>query len=87
MPYIPPAWCVGRPNCQTTTNPSYPALNPHCDSLYIMIWPRNDKSVHEAFKKDIENLHLLYDYDAENPETGEPEKWRYEMWFLSLIHI
>jgi hypothetical protein len=25
------------------------------------------------------DLHLIYDYDAHNPETGEPEKWRYEM--------
>lgn len=23
---------------------------------------------------------MIYDYDAQNPETGEAEKWRYEMW-------
>ena len=52
-----------------------------------MIWPRDDASVREAFKKDIDNVHLLYDYDAENPETGAPEKWRYEMWFRSENRI
>ncbi|CCF51404.1 hypothetical protein NDA11_003596 [Ustilago hordei] len=52
-----------------------------------MIWPRNDEKVREHFKKDIENLHLLYDYDAENPKTGAPEKWRYEMWFHSEDRI
>lgn len=48
-----------------------------------MLWPRNDETVRAHFQKDIENVHLLYDYDAENPETGAPEKWRYEMWFRS----
>lgn len=48
-----------------------------------MLWPRNDDSVRSHFQSDIENVHLLYDYDAENPETGAPEKWRYEMWFRS----
>lgn len=52
-----------------------------------MLWPRNDAAVREAFKRDIENLHLLYDYNAENPETGAPEKWRYEMWFRSEDRI
>ncbi|SJX63724.1 uncharacterized protein SRS1_14473 [Sporisorium reilianum f. sp. reilianum] len=52
-----------------------------------MLWPRNDAEVASAFARDIENLHLLYDYDAENPETGAPEKWRYEMWFRSADRI
>lgn len=52
-----------------------------------MLWPRNDEKVREHFKKDIENLDLLYDYDAENPKTGAPEKWCYEMWFHSEDRI
>lgn len=38
-----------------------------------------------AFNKDIKDLHLIYDYDAKNVETGEPEKWKYEMWFYSKV--
>ncbi|KAF1353212.1 Calycin-like protein [Delphinella strobiligena] len=40
-----------------------------------------------SFDKDIRDTHLIYDYDASNPETGEPEKWRYEMWFFSEKRI
>ena len=39
------------------------------------------------FDKDLKDLHLIYDYDAQNVETGEPEKWRYEMWFFSSERI
>lgn len=39
--------------------------------------------LHPSFDEDIKDTHLVYDYDAENPETGKPEKWRYEMWFIS----
>ncbi|WWC57737.1 uncharacterized protein I303_100271 [Kwoniella dejecticola CBS 10117] len=46
-----------------------------------MIHPTDDQAVQEQWKKDIGDLHLIYDYDAKNPETNEPEKWRYEMWF------
>lgn len=52
-----------------------------------MIWPEGDKKLESAFKNDLENLHLLYDYDALNPDTGAPEKWRYEMWFHSADRI
>lgn len=48
-----------------------------------MIWPRGDKTTQEQFEKDLLDQHLLYDYDAENPETGAPEKWRYELWIRS----
>ena len=27
-------------------------------------------------RKDIEDVHLIYYYDAENPETGAAEKWK-----------
>ncbi|KAI9745414.1 MAG: hypothetical protein M1818_000948 [Claussenomyces sp. TS43310] len=40
----------------------------------------------KAFDKDIRNLHLLYDYDARDAQ-GNPEKWRYEMWFFSEKRI
>ncbi|KAF2010644.1 putative phenol acid carboxylase [Aaosphaeria arxii CBS 175.79] len=36
-----------------------------------------------SFDDDIRDTHLVYDYDAENPETGAPEKWRYELWCFS----
>ncbi|KAF2087452.1 phenol acid carboxylase [Saccharata proteae CBS 121410] len=39
-----------------------------------------------AFDKDIRDLHLIYDYDAQDAE-GKPEKWRYEMWFFSEDRI
>jgi phenolic acid decarboxylase len=39
------------------------------------------------FDQDLKDLHLIYDYDAQNVETGEPEKWRYEMWFFSPERI
>jgi len=43
--------------------------------------------LHPSFETDIRDTHLIYDYDAANPETGEPEKWRYEMWFFSENRI
>lgn len=52
-----------------------------------MIWPRGDKATEEQFKKDLENTHIVYDYDAENPETGAPEKWKYECWFRNDSRI
>lgn len=38
-----------------------------------------------AFDRDIKDVHLIYDYDAQNVKTGEPEKWKYEMWFYSKV--
>jgi len=38
------------------------------------------------FERDIKDVHLIYDYDAES-EDGKPEKWRYEMWFFSSTRI
>ena len=43
--------------------------------------------LHPSFNTDILDTHLIYDYDAANPQTGEPEKWRYEMWFFSENRI
>ncbi|EMF12807.1 uncharacterized protein SEPMUDRAFT_133451 [Sphaerulina musiva SO2202] len=40
-----------------------------------------------AFDRDIKDVHLIYDYDAQNVKTGEPEKWKYEMWFYSKTRI
>ncbi|CEG48720.1 phenol acid [Plasmopara halstedii] len=38
--------------------------------------------LHPSFDEDIRDLHLVYDYDAEDSD-GQPQKWRYEMWFFS----
>ncbi|EAT88069.1 hypothetical protein HBI56_095150 [Parastagonospora nodorum] len=38
--------------------------------------------LHKSFDEDIRDTHLVYDYDAQDRE-GKPEKWRYEMWFVS----
>lgn len=35
-----------------------------------------------SFDKDIRDVHLVYDYDAQDAQ-GNPEKWRYEIWFFS----
>lgn len=39
-----------------------------------------------TFDRDIRDVHLIYDYDAED-EEGKPAKWRYEMWFFSESRI
>ncbi|KAF2248443.1 hypothetical protein BU26DRAFT_334276 [Trematosphaeria pertusa] len=39
--------------------------------------------LHPSFDTDIRDTHLIYDYAAQNSETGEPEKWRYELWCFS----
>lgn len=39
-----------------------------------------------SFDKDIRDLHLIYDYNAQAAD-GTPEKWRYEMWFFSDTRI
>ncbi|KAH6703314.1 Calycin-like protein [Leptodontidium sp. MPI-SDFR-AT-0119] len=38
------------------------------------------------FNKDIKDVHLIYDYAAQDA-SGNPEKWRYEMWFFSSTRI
>ncbi|KAL1297879.1 hypothetical protein AAFC00_006400 [Neodothiora populina] len=48
---------------------------------------KTNTPLHPSFDKDVRDAHLIYDYDASNPETGEPEKWRYEMWFVSPERI
>lgn len=45
-----------------------------------------DTPLHPSFEKDIRDTHLIYDYDAQDP-NGNPEKWRYEMWFFSENRI
>jgi hypothetical protein len=32
----------------------------------------------ELFDKDLKDVHLIYDYDAQDA-AGNPEKWKYEM--------
>ncbi|TVY41801.1 hypothetical protein LSUB1_G001202 [Lachnellula subtilissima] len=38
------------------------------------------------FDKDIRDVHLIYDYAAHDA-NGNPEKWKYEMWFFSHNRI
>ncbi|KAF9954259.1 hypothetical protein BGZ72_004730 [Mortierella alpina] len=52
-----------------------------------MLYPQDSAAVKTAFEKDLEDLHLLYDYDARNVKTGEPEKWRYELWLRSSDRV
>lgn len=54
-----------------------------------MLFPNGDAKVKAAFERDILHggNHLIYNYDAQNPETGAPEKWKYEMWFYSEDRI
>ncbi|TID12802.1 phenol acid carboxylase [Venturia nashicola] len=39
----------------------------------------------ELFNKDLNDLHLIYDYDV--LVDGVHEKWKYEMWFFSFNRI
>lgn len=38
------------------------------------------------FAKDLKDLHLVYDYNAQDAQ-GKPEKWRYEIWFFSEVNL
>lgn len=48
--------------------------------------PRMSAETQQVFNADIKDLHLIYDYDAQDAH-GNPEKWRYEMWFFSADRI
>lgn len=39
-----------------------------------------------SFDNDIRDTHLIYDYNAQDAQ-GNPEKWRYEMWFFSDTRV
>lgn len=43
-------------------------------------------STQELFQQDLEDLHLIYDYDVDVGQ-GQLEKWRYEMWFFNFERI
>ncbi|TVY38600.1 hypothetical protein LOCC1_G004744 [Lachnellula occidentalis] len=45
-----------------------------------------EAAVLPQFDKDIRDVHLIYDYAAHD-ENGNPEKWKYEMWFFSHNRI
>ena len=36
------------------------------------------------FAKDLHDLHLVYDYNVQDAH-GNPDKWRYEIWFFSEV--
>ncbi|ROW15220.1 hypothetical protein VPNG_03079 [Cytospora leucostoma] len=46
----------------------------------------SDTPLHPSFEKDIRDTHLTYDYAAQD-ENGNPEKWRYEIWFFSETRV
>ncbi|KAF2752521.1 hypothetical protein EJ05DRAFT_515589 [Pseudovirgaria hyperparasitica] len=52
-----------------------------------MLWPHKSQFVINAFERDMKSVHLIYNYDAQNPENGAPEKWKYEMWFYNEDRI
>ena len=39
-----------------------------------------------TFQTDLQNRHLIYDYLTQN-DQGDPETWRYEMWFYNADRI
>ncbi|GME62729.1 phenol acid carboxylase [Neofusicoccum parvum] len=39
-----------------------------------------DPETKAHWDKDLKDLHMVYDYNAKD-EQGNPEKWRYEIWF------
>ncbi|GAM40364.1 hypothetical protein TCE0_038r12661 [Talaromyces pinophilus] len=39
-----------------------------------------------TFNTDLRDRHLIYDYSAQD-SAGNPEKWRYEMWFYNEDRI
>jgi len=43
-------------------------------------------STEDHFNKDLKDVHLIYDYDAQDAD-GNPQKWRYEAWFYSFNRI
>ncbi|KAK1224685.1 hypothetical protein PQX77_012432 [Marasmius sp. AFHP31] len=45
-----------------------------------------DTPLDPTFDRDIKDLHLVYDYAAQDAD-GNPETWRYEMWFFSHNRI
>jgi phenolic acid decarboxylase len=46
-------------------------------------------SAASAFKSDLEDRHLIYDYSVQSStdSSKDTEKWRYEMWFYSDSRI
>ncbi|TGO11715.1 hypothetical protein BTUL_0103g00120 [Botrytis tulipae] len=41
---------------------------------------KTDPAILSQFEKDIKDVHLIYDYAAHDA-NGNPEKWKYEMYF------
>lgn len=38
------------------------------------------------FAKDLKDLHLVYEYNVKDAQ-GNPDKWRYEIWFFSEVSL
>jgi hypothetical protein len=41
-------------------------------------------NIDAAFVKDLKDVHLVYDYNVKDSQ-GNPDKWRYELWFFSQV--
>ena len=39
-----------------------------------------DAQTRAQWEKDLKDLHMVYDYNTKDKQ-GNPEKWRYEIWF------
>lgn len=56
------------------------------DQLNKRNMPVQPPSTLPTFKTDLHNRHLIYNYQTHN-EQGDPEQWRYEMWFYNADRI
>lgn len=45
-----------------------------------------DPETRQHWEKDLKDLHMVYDYNAHD-EEGNPEKWRYEIWFQTEVSV
>lgn len=48
--------------------------------------PINPQTETTTFTTDLHNRHLIYDYDGHD-RNGNPDKWRYELWFYNADRI
>ena len=56
-----------------------------CDGSKHLKMPLHQpsESITKAFVQDLKNRHLIYDYGMHDVDTGNAQKWRYEMWFYN----
>ena len=64
----------------------YSIASPHEPERSINMSFKTNTTLHPTFDTDIRDLHLIYDYNAED-EHGASTKWRYEIWFFSESRV